>query len=169
MSEERYLAGKILKPKGLKGELKILPITDFPESFLERKLFYIGSEGSDAEPFEVLRASLRNGFAYILFRMVDDRDKALALAGKNVYVAEEDLLPLSPDRAYLHELRGLKVFDETGKEAGRVLDVLEMPAHEVYEIECEGKKVLVPAIEEFIEEIDLSRGRMVVRRLDEFA
>jgi len=168
MTQERYLAGKILKPKGLKGELKILPVTDFPESFLERKLFYIGSDGQAAEPYDVLCASLQKGFAYVLFRTVDDRDKALALAGKNVYVAEEDLRPLSSDRAYLHELRGLTVLDGSGREAGRLLDVLEMPAHEVYEIECDGKKVLVPAIEEFIEEIDLSRGFMVIRRLEEF-
>ncbi len=168
MSEELYLAGKILKPKGLRGEVKILPVTDFPESFLERRRFHIGSTTGDAKPFEVLRAVMREGFAYLLFRGVDDRDKAGSLAGKSVYVTGEELRPLRPGRAYLHELRGLKVLDGSRKEIGRVLDVLEMPAHEVYEIEYGARKVLVPAIEEFIDEVDISRGYLVVRRFEEF-
>ena len=168
MGEDLYLAGKILKPKGLQGEVKILPITDFPESFLERKRFHIGSAVEDAKPFEVLRAAMRKGFAYLLFEGVDQREKAGILAGKSVYVAAAELRSLRPGRAYLHELRGLKVLDGSHKEIGRVLDVLEMPAHEVYEIEYGSQKILVPAIEEFIDEIDISRGHLVVRRFEEF-
>lgn len=168
MKEELYLVGRILKPKGLKGEVKILPVTDFPESFLERKAFYTGVTERDAVRRMVLSAVMRKGFAYLLFSGIDTREKAEAIAGNMVYVNADALIPLSPGRAYLHELRGLKVFNESGEEVGVVHDVLRMPAHEVYEIKCVSRMVLVPAIEEFVKEIVIDKGYMVLKRFEEF-
>ncbi len=166
--EELYLVGKILKAKGLKGEVKILPITDYPESFLERKAFFVGRESENAVPRQVLHASLRSGFAYVLFSGIDTREKAEAAAGSRVYVSVDALIPLPPDRAYLHDLKGLKVLNEAHKEIGSVHDVLRMPAHEVYEVRYGSRMILVPAIEEFVEEVVIEKGYMVLKRLDEF-
>lgn len=168
MKEELYLAGRILKPKGLKGEVKVLPVTDFPESFLDRKVFYVGKTGEEAMCCRVLHAVLRKGFAYLLFSGIDSREKAETIAGHKVYVSADALIPLSPDRAYLHELRGLKVLSESHEEVGILNDVLKMPAHEVYEVQYGIRRVLVPAIEEFVEEIDVEKGYMVLKRFDEF-
>ncbi len=166
--KELYLVGKILKPKGLKGEVKVLPITDYPESFLDRKVFYTGKKEDDAIRRAVRRGSLRNGFAYLLFADIDSRENAEAVAGNMVYVSADALIPLSPDRAYLHDLKGLKVFNESREEVGIVHDVLNMPAHEVYEVQCGQHKILVPAIEEFVEEIVIDEGYMVLKRIEEF-
>lgn len=166
--KELYLVGRILKAKGLKGEVKVLPITDYPESFLERKVFYVGKKEEDAVPLTVRRAALRNGFAYLLFSGVDTREKAEAAAGNMVYVSRDALIPLPPGRAYLHDLRGLRVLNESYKEVGTVRDVLTMPAHEVYEVQYGERMILVPAIEEFVEEIVIEKGYMVLKRLEEF-
>ena len=168
MKEDLYLAGKILKPKGLEGEVKVLPVTDFPESFLERKLFYVGKTEEAAVRRTVRHAVLRKGFAYLLFSGIDTREKAEAVTGSMVYVSADALIPLPPDRAYLHELRGLKVFNELREEVGIVKDVVSMPAHEVYEVQCGGRIVLIPAIEEFVEEIAIDERYMVLKRFDEF-
>ena len=164
MTVELYQVGLILKPKGLKGEVKVLPVTDFPESFLDRKVFYTGRDGEQAVRRTVLHAVMRKGFAYLLFSGVDSREKAEALSGSMVYVDRDALIPLPPDRAYLHEIRGLKVVDDSGVEMGVVHDVLQMPAHEVYEIKCGNRVILVPAIEEFVEEIAIAEGYMVLKR-----
>ncbi|UZJ38633.1 ribosome maturation factor RimM [Prosthecochloris sp. SCSIO W1103] len=166
--KELYLVGKILKAKGLKGEMKVLPITDYPESFLDRKVFYIGKNEGDAVRQVVRQGTLRKGFAYLLFFGIDTREKAEAVAGEKVYVSVDDLIPLPHDRAYLHELKGLKVLNESFEEVGVVLDVLKMPAHEVYEVQCGEQVVLVPAVEEFVEEIVIEKGYMVLKRLEEF-
>lgn len=168
MKEDLYLTGKILKPKGLKGDLKVLPVTDFSESFLERKSFYVGKTEAEAVCREVRHAAVQNGFVYLSFSDIESREQAEALVGCNVYVSADALIPMPPDRAYLHELRGLKVLDELRKEVGVVNNVLEMPAHEVYEVLHDGRVILVPAIEEFVEEIDIDEGYMVVKRFDEF-
>ncbi len=165
---ELYQTGLVLKPKGLKGELKVQPVTDFPESFLKRKHLYIGRNPGEAVSRKVVSARLYQGFAWIVLDGIGSREEAEAVAGYRLYVTEAELEPLPGDRAYLHELIGLEVQDEAGNRVGRVRDVLSMPAHDVYDIETAGASVLVPAVDEFVEEIDLRKGVMVVRRFSEF-
>lgn len=163
-----YLTGIVLKPKGLKGELKVQPVTDFPESFLTRRKLYIGKTPEEAVLCTVQSAKLRQGFAWIMFEGIGTREAAEAVAGYRLYVTAEELESLPDNRAYIHELIGLEALDETGARIGKVSDVLQMPAHDVYEIQTDGSKVLVPAVEEFVEEIDLRKGILVLRRFSEF-
>ncbi len=168
MDKPLYLAGRILKPKGLKGELKVMPETDFPESFLQRKLFFVGRDETSVVPRRVAGAALQNGAVLLRFEGIETRNDADLIVGEGIYITEDDLMPLPPDRAYIHDLVGLGVFNEEHQMLGIVRDVLKMPAHEVYEIVAGDRRVLIPAIEEFVVEIDLERGEMVVRRFDEF-
>jgi 16S rRNA processing protein RimM len=164
-----YLTGIVLKPKGLKGELKVQPVTDFPESFLKRREFHMGRTPEEAVTRRVLSSKLNQGFAWIFFEGIGSREEAEAVVGQKLYVTGDELQPLPDDRAYLHDLIGLEVYDEKGGRIGKVADVLQMPASDVYEIETEGgRKVLVPAVEDFVEEIDLRKGIMVLRRFSEF-
>lgn len=168
MDKLLYLAGCILKPKGLKGELKVLPETDFPESFLQRKLLFVGATERSAVERRVAGATLQNGFVLLRFYGIDSREDAESIVGERIYITEDDLIPLPPDTAYIHDLVGLRVLDEDCREIGVIRDVLKLPAHEVYEIAAGDKIVLVPAIEEFVVETDLEKGEMTIRRFDEF-
>ena len=163
-----FLTGIILKPKGLKGELKVQPVTDYPESFLKRREYYIGKSPDDVVLRKVLSAKLNQGFAWIFMDGISSREAAEAVAGYRLFVSGDALEPMPGDRAYVHDLIGLEVLDEEGGKIGVLRDVLEMPAHDVYEIEAGGRKVLVPAVEEFVSEIDLQKGIMVLRRFSEF-
>ena len=163
-----YLTGIILKPKGLNGELKVQPVTDFPESFLKRREYYIGRTPLDAKLRKVVSAKLNKGFAWIFFEGIGTREEAEAVAGWRLFVTGDLLEPISADRAYIHDLIGLEVRDEKGERIGVVGDVLNMPAHDVYEIETGTQKVLVPAVDDFVSEIDLRKGVMVLRRFSEF-
>lgn len=165
---ELFLTGIVLKPKGLKGELKVQPVTDFPESFLTRRELYLGKSPEDAVVRKLRSAKLQQGFAWLMFEGIETREQAEAVAGFRLYVTEQALEPMPDDRAYLHELIGLEVVDEADGKVGVVSDVLQMPAQDVYEIDTGGKKVLVPAVEEFITEIDLEKGVVTLRRFSEF-
>ena len=164
-----YLTGTILRPKGLKGEVKVLPVTDYPERFLTRKAYYTGKTDSEAVLRNVVHASLAKGFAWLFFEGIENREAAEAICGMNLYIGEQELQPMPEGRAYLHDLVGLTVIDGSGREAWVVTGVLQMPAHEVYEVTMsDGRVILLPAIEEFVEEIDTVRHRMVVPRFEEF-
>ncbi|NTV92944.1 MAG: 16S rRNA processing protein RimM [Chlorobiaceae bacterium] len=163
-----FLTGTILKPKGLKGELKVLPVTDFPELFLSRTGYLAGKNDRSVTPLTVQKASLSKGFAWLFFEGVDTLEKAEKLSGIHLFVEEKALARQPAGRAYLHELTGMKVLDGDRQEAGIISDVLKMPAHEVYEVQVDGRTVLIPAVDEFVEEIDIEAGYMVVPRFYEF-
>jgi len=165
---ELFLTGVVLKPKGLKGELKVKPVTDFPESFLKRREYYVGKTPDDAAPRKVVSAKLRQGFAWLMLDGVGTREEAEALAGFGLYVTGEALEPLPDNRAYIHDLIGLEAFDEEDGRVGKISDVLQMPAHDVYEVDTGERKVLVPAVEDFITETDLKKGIVTLRRFREF-
>jgi 16S rRNA processing protein RimM len=165
---ELYLTGIILKPKGLMGEVKVEPITDFPESFLSRREYYAGKSVDSVERLKVKKAALAGGFAWLFFEGIDSIEKAEALAGWKLFIEESELLPQPDNRAYLHEIIGMKVLDHTRCEVGIVTNVIAMPAHDVYEVQVGEKKILLPAIEEFVEEFNLREQYMVIPRFDEF-
>ncbi|NTU53896.1 MAG: 16S rRNA processing protein RimM [Chlorobiaceae bacterium] len=165
---ELFLTGLILKPKGLKGELKVRPVTDFPESFLKRHHYYVGKTPEGAVLCKVLSVHLNQGYAWMMLEGIGSREAAEAVAGHSLYVTREELEPLDGNRAYIHDLIGLEAFDEQLGKTGVVSDVLQMPAHDVYEIDTGSRKVLVPAVDEFIGEIDLDKRIVMLRRFSEF-
>jgi len=165
---ELFLTGIVLKPKGLKGELKVKPVTDFPESFLKRREYFVGKTPEDAALRKVASAKLNQGFAWLVFEGVGSREEAEALAGCGLYVNGDSLEPMPDGRAYIHELIGLEAFNEADGRVGKISDVLQMPAHDVYEIDTGSGKVLVPAVEDFITETDLEKRIVTLRRFREF-
>jgi 16S rRNA processing protein RimM len=165
---ELYMTGVILKPKGLKGEVKVELVTDFPESFLSRREYYAGKSVDSVERLKVKKAALSAGFAWLFFEGIDSMEKAEVLTGWKLFITEDQLLPQPENRAYLHEIIGMKVLDSNRKEVGLVTSVIKMPANEVYEVQVGEKKILLPAIAEFVDEFNLSEKYMVIPRFDEF-
>lgn len=165
---ELFLTGIILKPKGLKGELKVQPVTDFPERFLTRRHYHVGKSPEEAVIRKVRSAKLHQGFAWLVFEGIGSREEAEAAVGQRLYVSEEELESLPDDRAWLHELVGLEVFDERDGRVGVISDVLQMPASDVYEVDTGERKVLVPAVDDFIKEVDLDKRIVMLRRFSEF-
>ncbi len=165
---ELFLTGIILKPKGLKGEVKVEPVTDFPESFLSRKTYYAGKSVDSVERLTVKKAALAGGFAWLFFEGIDNMKEADALVGWKLFIEEDQLLPQPPDRAYLHEIIGMRVLDCNRIDVALVTNVIAMPAHDVYEVQAGDRKILLPAIEEFVEEFNLRERYMVIPRFEEF-
>jgi 16S rRNA processing protein RimM len=165
---ELYITGVILKPKGLQGEVKVEMVTDFPETFLSRREYYAGKSENSVERLKVKKAALAAGFAWLFFEGIDTMEKAEALTGWKLFVTEDQLLPQPENRAYVHEIIGMKVLDRNRLEVGVVTNIIRMPANEVYEVQVGEKKILLPAIEEFVEEFSLSEKYIVIPRYSEF-
>ncbi len=165
---ELYVTGVILKPRGLLGEVKVDIVTDFPETFLSRKTYYAGRTAENAVRLQVRKAVVSGGFAWLMFKGIDTLEEAEKLAGWKLFIEEAELVPQPEGRAYIHDLVGMKVLDRNRYEAGTVTGVIGMPAHDVYEVQTGMKKVLIPALEEFIDEFSVEGRYMVVPRFDEF-
>ncbi|MFO8098619.1 MAG: ribosome maturation factor RimM [Salinibacter sp.] len=163
--------GFVYRPHGIEGELKINPEhTDDPTRFEELSHVYVGAQPRHVRTFAVRSVryqETKRGTTVILgLKGVATRSDAEAITKMTVFAAEEDL-ELADDEFFVHELVGLEVVTENGTVLGTVSNFQEMPAHEVFVVRrSEGGETMVPAVEDFILDVDLEAGRVTVRPID---
>ena len=163
--QKRYLeCGKIVSTHGLRGELRVQPWCDGPGFLLEFSSFYLDSGTTSVE---VEGARAHKNMLILKLKGVDCIDTGAAMRGKILYIDREDAPPMEEGEHFIQDLLGLRALDaDTGREYGRITDVLHTGANDVYELTGEQReKKLVPAIPDVIIEIDLEGGVMRIRPL----
>jgi 16S rRNA processing protein RimM len=165
MKDDLVTIGKISKPHGLQGALKVLPFFDLSELFSQlSRVWLIGSDREGAHEVDWARRSGR--FHILKLRDVNEIAAAEGLRGWQVAVSRDELPPLQKGRHYTFQLIGLRVVTEEGKGVGEISEVLPMPAHDVYVVDGSFGEVLVPAVKEIVCDIDLDGGRIIIRDLN---
>ena len=158
---EFLLVGRLLRPHGVQGEIRMEVLTDFPERLRRGRTIYLGS---DHRPFRLTGVRAADRALLIRLESIEDRDQAALLRGKEVSIESSGLPKLPEDEYYYHELIGLDVVDETGRSLGKLDQILETGANDVYLIkQADGHELLLPAIEEVILNVDVSARSMTVR------
>lgn len=157
---KRHLeAGIIVNTHGVKGEVKIQPWADSAEFLLGFESFYI-----DGKPFRRISARVHKQCLIIVLEGVEDIGAAMRLKGKTVYIDRDDA-KLPEGGFFIQDIIGAEVRDEKGLMLGKLIDVLEMPAGNVYVVQGE-KEVLIPAVPEFILSTNVSEGIITVRLIE---
>lgn len=170
-SESLLLVGRIWRAHGVRGEIKIIPDTDDPERFEDLTVIYAGSTATTAVPHDVdsvrFQPTKRGVIIIAKLRGVDSREAAESMRKASVFAREEDLPPLEEGEFFLHDLIGLLVTTHDDDAVGRVDDVIEGPAQSILVVAREGRgSVMIPAVDEFIEEIDLDERRIMIRPIE---
>ena len=160
--EELIHMGTLARPHGIKGEICVDWYADSPD--LLRGVIYLQS--GDETPRRVDGAKVRQhqGRPLLTLPHVPDRTAAEGLRGVRVLVARDALPPLDEDEAYLHDVLGLTVVDDTTGHALGVLEEVSFTAgHDLWSIRTpQGVEILFPAVEEFIISFDLDAGEVRV-------
>ncbi|MDE7380020.1 MAG: ribosome maturation factor RimM, partial [Clostridia bacterium] len=156
-----------VKPQGIRGEVKVLTMTDFPEDLKAFNRVYIGGKC-----YKLLKVRPQGGnCAFITLSGIADRNAAELLRGLTVEAARSDAPELPEGTYYIADVIGCTVVDDKGETVGEVADVT--PARtDVYEVaKPDGKRLVFPAVEGLIEEVDLENKRVTVNaaRLSEVA
>lgn len=164
-SEPEYLiVGEIIRPHGVRGEVAMKAVTAYPERLSEIETLYVGE---DFTPYRVKRARHHRAGMLLLFESIADRDQAEELRGQTVYIHIDDAIPLEEGEYYLYQLEGIRVVTDKGVELGELTDYIETGANDVYIITTpDGGEVLIPAIPDVIQKIDLEEHTMTVRLLE---
>jgi len=162
-NEVEYIAiGRILKPQGTRGEVKILPLTDFPERFATMEKILLDLDGR-FETRSVEKVSSLGRFIVMKLSGIDDMNAALLLKNALLKVTRQELVPLPDGEYYVFDLVGLNVHTTAGRHLGQIKDVLQTGANDVYIVEgVTPRQLLIPALKQVVLSIDLETGKMVV-------
>ncbi len=162
--------GHVLRPHGVRGELKVVPDTDDPQRFEDLEQLFIGRSITSvtAHTVRTVRHQQTKKGPLVLIRLegIDDRNAAELLKGAFVY-ALLDELPVAEDEVFLHDLVGCAVETDTGQSIGTVRDILETPANPVYVVARPGKAdAMIPGVPAFIDELNPEDGRIIIRPIE---
>ena len=155
--------GKITGTHGLKGEVRVQPWADSPEFLAEFDELYLDK---GARKIEMTAARVHKNMLIMKIRGVDSIDDADKLRDKVLYMNRDDV-ELDEDTYFVQDLVGLEVLDdETGEHIGRLADVSETGANDVYHINTDdGKEVLIPAIPDVVKGVSLEEGTMRIFKM----
>jgi 16S rRNA processing protein RimM len=159
--------GQVRRPHGIRGEVRVEILTDYPERVVQRDYLYLAHPQSpdDVERYPLEAVRPHKGILLIKLGRIDDRDAAEELRGMLVQVPLAEAVPLEEDEYYHFQLIGTDVETETGEWLGRVADVLETGAHDVYVVRGPRGEILLPAVEDVILELDIEEKKMTVHLL----
>ncbi len=157
--DKQVIIGKIVAPHGVRGDIRILPLTEKPEQFL--KLNYLLLD--NGQQLRIVNVRFHKKMILASAEEITSMNEAELLRGKNVSIFSEDLPPLEEGRFYVSDLLGLKVSLEDGKELRRLKDIISTGNNDVYVIEVPGDKdILLPALKIYVKKIDLNEKLIVV-------
>jgi 16S rRNA processing protein RimM len=165
MSEAMYNVGKIVNTQGIKGELKVLLHTDFPETRFQKgnKLIMQDPARKTEMTVEVESGRLQKNVYIVKFVGFNDINQVEKFKGWMIKVSASDLLELEDDQYYYHEIIGCNVVTEEGETLGTITDILTPGANDVWVVTRPvGKPILLPVIDDVILKVDIAAKQIQV-------
>ena len=155
-------AGKIVNTHGLRGEVKLVPWTDSPQTFEEIDYVFIKKKTGDVR-LDIERLKYQKNNLIVKFNQISSIEEAEKLKNQTVYIARDALGELPEGVYYIADIIGLAAVDESGNAVGTVVDIFNTGANDIYDIKREGKKnLLLPVIDDVIT-VDLENERVIVK------
>ena len=150
--QNRITIGRVGAAQGIHGEMRIIPLTDFPERFKDMREVMVGDELLHIES-----CRYHKQFVLLKFQEYPVREQAMALTGRLLTVTR------AAGEFYTFDIIGLAVFDMEGNVLGTITEVLRTGANDVYQVRAEdGRELLIPALKSVVKEINLEQRRMFV-------
>ncbi len=158
----RVEIGNIVNTHGIRGEVKVVPQTFNTARFSKLKQVYV-ERGERCQRMSIDTVRRSGNLVFIKFQGVDNPEQAALLKGWDITIDREEALPLPADTYYIFDLIGCVCLDTQGNMLGKVTDVLETGAADVYVIKGDnGKEKLVPAVHEFIKDVNIGTKTIII-------
>lgn len=169
----QYVAiGKVVKAHGIKGEVKFFPYSGWPDDFelyqdvvLARDSALEDAQGFNSHAgkiYAIEKSRVQGKLAVVRLAGVESRNDAETLRGLNILVKKEMLPPLEPDEYYWHDLEGMQVVTDDGREIGKVTSLMATGAHDILVVKDRGREYMVPVQKEFVANIDMDAGLIII-------
>ncbi|MFC2950132.1 ribosome maturation factor RimM [Virgibacillus sediminis] len=163
-----FKIGKIVNTHGIRGDVKVLRISDFEDRFDTGKKVYIADE-NDAQPQVLTIAAHRQhkGFDLIRFEGYENINDVEQFKGKNLKISEDQLTELEENEFYYHEIIGCEVYTSSGDMLGVIKEILSPGANDVWVVkQPKGKEILLPYIEEVVKDVDVEAKKVTIEPME---
>lgn len=158
---EYTIVGKIISSHGIKGEVKIYPLTDNLNRFDYLKTAYIGDKKIKVK---LEKVKYHKNLAILKFKEFNDINEIIPFKDNFIYVDEAEKVVLPENHFFIYDLVGSKVFDTKLKLIGILSDVIQGPSNDIYVIKDmeKDKEYLIPAVKQFIVDVDIDNKKIVI-------
>lgn len=156
------IIGQITKPHGVRGALKVEPLTDDPERYRLLERVFLTFDEKQRTAYSVNKVQVGPSFVYLTLDNVSDRTQAEALKSAFIEIPRAECLPLEEGRHYYFELIGCRVVLKDGSEVGVLEDIQSNPAHDLYVVRSGEREILIPDRPEIIVSINIEKATMVI-------
>lgn len=154
--------GKIVNTHGLKGEVKVIALTDDPKRFKDLEYAII-----DGKTINVEGCKFQKDRVIVKLEGIDRIEDAERLKNKFMEINREDAVDLEEDCYFLADLRECTVFDTEGKNLGQIYDIIQTKNNDVYWIR-KPKELLIPVLRSIVEEINIDERKIIIRPVGEW-
>jgi 16S rRNA processing protein RimM len=163
---EQYLnIGQIINTHGIKGQVKVYPLTDDVKRFKELKNVYIEKNNAITE-HKVESTIISNGFAILKIDGINDLTSAEAYKNCYLKINRDDAVKLPKGSYFISDIIGLEVKTVEDDTLGVIKDVFQTGSNDVYVVDYKGKELLIPAIKDVVKSIDIQKGTVTVKLLE---
>ena len=153
--------GKIINTHGIKGELKVLSLTDDAKRYDNLKCLFVEEKGV-LKNYDIEYVRYHKGFILLKLRGVESMEQAESMRSHVLKVHRKDAVKLPEGSYFICDIIGIQVIDTNGKELGLLEDVLKTGSNDVYIVRKDGKEILIPALKTIVKSIDLQSEKMIV-------
>lgn len=156
---EKIKIGEIVSQVGLKGDVKVYNYAAYKERYEELPSVYV-----EEELHRIEKVRYQKNMVVLKLSGIDTREQAEAQKGKGIYITDADLPELPEDVYYIKDLLGCDILTEDGEILGQLEDVSQNGGQDLYLVKSKaGKEIMIPAVKEFILDINLDKRRIIVR------
>lgn len=162
--QETLKIGLIVKPQGIRGEVKVQPLTDDINRFKGLKEVII-----DNKTYRVISSTIGGGTVFLALSGIADRNTAETFRGKFLCVTRENAIPLEEGRYFIVDIIGCKVITDSGDEIGTVVDVFSART-DIFTIKCTNERVMrFPFLKDLVLSVEIEQKKITVsqKRLSE--
>ena len=158
--------GRIIKPHGILGEVKISLFNSKSETLRVGQSVWVGLDEKDYESYVIEKLNLQSEKSRLKFKNINDRNSAELLRNFTLSVCRDEFSETVDEEFYLIDLIGFNVVDQAGKKVGEISDIMENPANDILIITDGDKEHLIPLVDDFVTLFDFEKKQVTINLID---
>jgi 16S rRNA processing protein RimM len=158
--------GQISRPHGIKGSLRVQPLTDDPNRYRQLRRVFLSHDDVNRFPFHITSVKISQRLIILHLQGIDSYDEAELWRKAFVQIPREECLPLPQGQHYHFEIIGLAVVTTTGETIGHIVNIESYPANDVFVVQKNDREYLIPYITDVVKKIDTENGIVMIEPIE---